>query len=61
MSKTGDLSSRKKGQVKVSLEHSAIKVVEIAKTLNILPRTAGPTKKKLRNNENLKAKRAAGK
>ena len=33
MSKASDLSSCKKGQVKVLLEHSALKIVEIAKTL----------------------------
>ena len=40
------------------LEHSAIKIVELAKTLNILTRTTGPIKKKLRNNEDLVAKKA---
>ena len=58
MGKAGDLSPRKKGQVKVLLEHSAIKIVELAKTLNILTRTTGPMKKKLRNNEDLEAKKA---
>ena len=58
MGKTGDLSSRKKGQVKMLLEHNALKIVELAKTLNVLKRTVGRRNKKLRNNEDLEAKRA---
>ena len=57
MGKASDLSLRKKGQViKVLLEHSSLKIVEIAKTLNVLTRTVGRLKKKLRNNEDLETK-----
>ena len=54
----GNLSPRKKEHVKVLLEHNAQKIVEIAKTLNTSTPTIGQTKKKLRNNEDLEAKRA---
>ena len=57
MGKASDLSSCKKEQVNVLLEHSALKMVEIVKTLNVLTRTVGRIKKKLRNNEDLEAKR----
>ena len=40
------------------LEHSASKIVEIAKALNVSTRTVGQIKKTLRNNEDLVAKRA---
>ena len=56
MGKASDLSLRKKGQVKVLLEHSALKIVEIAKTLTVSTRTVGRKKKKLRNNKDLEAK-----
>ena len=58
MGNANELSPRKKGQVKVLLEHSALKVVEIAKALNVLTRTVGRIKKKLRNKEDLGTKRA---
>ena len=58
MGKASDLSPRKIGQVKVLLEHCALKIVEIAKTLNVSTRTVGPIKKKMRNDEDLVAKRA---
>ena len=57
MGKAGDFSPRKKGQVNVLLKHSALKIVKIAKTLNVLTRTIGQIEKKLRNNEDLEAKR----
>ena len=56
--KAGDLSPRKKkGHVKVLLEHSGLKIVEIAKTLNVSTSTVGRIKKKLRKNEDLEAKK----
>ena len=58
MGKASDLSLRKKVQVKVLLERSALKIVKIAKTLNISTSTVGRIKKKLRNNEDFEAKRA---
>ena len=57
MSKASDLSLRKKVLVKVLLKHSALKIVKIAKTLNISTCTIGRIKKKLRNNEDFEAKR----
>jgi len=43
----------------VLLEHFALKIIEIAETLNVSTRTIDQIKKKLRNNkEDLEAKRA---
>ena len=58
MGKAGVLSPHKKGQVKVFLGHSALQIVEIAKTLNVSTRTVGRVKKKLRNHEDFEAERA---
>ena len=52
------MSPCKKRQVKMFLEQSALKTVEIAKTLNVSTGTVDRIKKKLRNNEDLKAKTA---
>ena len=40
------------------LKRSGLKLVKIKKTLNVLTRTVGQIKNKLRNNEDLEAKRA---